>query len=99
MRMKTRENPKTNETVEKTTFFLISELRFSVNSSREKPVIKVKYAGISGSTHGDKKERNPARNAAGNDTASVNMFFLGYPPAIMGIKNTSELSGTRVFSK
>jgi hypothetical protein len=99
MRMKTRENPKTNETVEKTTFFLISELRFSVNSSREKPVIKVKYAGISGSTHGDKKERNPARKAAGNDTASVNMFFLGYPPAIMGIKNTSELSGTRVFSK
>jgi hypothetical protein len=93
------ENPQTNETVEKTTFFLISELRFSFNSSREKPVIKVKYAGMSGSTHGDKKERNPARKAAGNDTASVNMFFLGYPPAIMGIKNTSELSGTRVFSK
>jgi hypothetical protein len=76
MRIKTRENPQTKETVEKTTFFLISELRFSVNSSREKPVIKVKYAGMSGSTHGDKKERIPAVKAAGNDTASVNMMVL-----------------------
>ena len=76
MRIKTRENPQTKETVEKTTFFLISGLRFSVNSSREKPVIKVKYAGMSGSTHGDKKERNPARKAAGNETASVSMMVL-----------------------
>jgi hypothetical protein len=52
-----------------------------------------------GSTHGDKKERIPAVKAAGNDTASVNIFLLGYPPATMGIKNTSELSGIRVFSK
>jgi hypothetical protein len=85
--------------VEKTTFFLISELRSSFNSSKERPVIKVKYAGISGSTHGDKKERNPARKAAGNDTTLVNMFLLSYPPATMGIKKTSALSGTRVFSK
>ncbi len=97
--MKIRENPETNKMVERKTFFLISELQFSVNSSRENPVIKVKYAGMSGSTHGDRKERIPAVKAAGNDMASVNMFLLGYPPAITGIKNTSELSGSRFFSK
>jgi hypothetical protein len=35
--------------------------------------MNVKYAGISGSTQGDKKERIPAINAAGNDTVSVNI--------------------------
>jgi hypothetical protein len=72
--MKTVENPKTNEMVERKTFFLISALRFSVSSSKERPVIKVKYAGMSGSTQGDKKERNPAIKAAGNDIASIDII-------------------------
>ena len=73
IRMKTRENPRTNKKVERNTFFLISELASRVSSSNENPVINVKYAGISGSTHGDKKERSPAINAAGNETVSVNI--------------------------
>jgi hypothetical protein len=93
--MKTNENPRTYETVEKITFFLISALQTSVNSSKEKPVIKVKYAGISGRMHGEKKEKIPAKKAAGNDMASVNI----YPPAIIGNKKISELSGTKNFSK
>lgn len=75
IRMKIRENPRTNKKVEINTFFLISELQSRVSSSREKPVINVKYAGISGSTHGDKKERSPAINAAGNDMVSVNIIY------------------------
>jgi len=64
MRMKTNEKPATYKTVEVKTFFLISALILSVSSSNEKPVIKVKYTGISGSIQGEKKERSPAKNAA-----------------------------------
>jgi len=63
--MKTNENPATYDMVEKRTFFLISALRLSVSSSKEKPVINVKYAGISGSIQGEKKERSPAKKATG----------------------------------
>jgi hypothetical protein len=76
IKIKTRENPKTNKNVEKNTFFRIPELYSSVNSSIENPVIKVKYAGIRGSTQGEKKDRSPATNAAGNETVSVNIIAL-----------------------
>jgi hypothetical protein len=36
-----------------------------VNSSNESPVMNVKYAGINGRMHGEKKESRPATNAAG----------------------------------
>ena len=49
--------------VDRTTLFLIAVLVFPVSSSKEKPVIKVKYAGISGNIQGEKKDRRPARNA------------------------------------
>ena len=73
IRMKTKENPKTYDIVERKTFFLMSALSPLVSSSREKPVIKVKYAGISGSIQGEKKEKSPARKAAGYGTVSVNI--------------------------
>ncbi len=57
------------------TFFRISSLQPSVSSSNENPVIKEKYAGISGSTQGEKKDRSPAINAAEKDTVSVNIIL------------------------
>jgi hypothetical protein len=36
-----------------------------VRSSREYPVINVKYPGIRGRIQGEKKERTPAKKAAG----------------------------------
>ena len=65
MVMKTRENPRAKKNVEKNTFFRIALLRPCVSSSSENPVIKVKYAGINGKTHGEKNDRSPAINAAG----------------------------------
>ena len=41
----------------------------------EKPVIKVKYAGISGNIQGEKKDKSPARNAAEYETVSTNMLM------------------------
>jgi hypothetical protein len=63
--MKTKENPRTNERVDRKTFFLIPKLPSRVSSSMEKPVIRVKYAGISGNTQGEKKDNSPAAKAAG----------------------------------
>ncbi|SLM28596.1 hypothetical protein MTBBW1_1410013 [Desulfamplus magnetovallimortis] len=57
--------------VERMTFCLVLELS-SVNSSRERPVINEKYAGISGRMHGEKKDNRPAINAALFVTVSVN---------------------------
>ena len=74
IRTKTKEKPKTNEKVEKNTFFLLSELQFIVNSSKEKPVIKVKYEGIIGSIQGEKKESSPARKAVGYVIVSTNII-------------------------
>ena len=65
MEMKTREKPNTKKNVEKNTFFRTAGLRPCVSSSSENPVIKVKYAGISGKTHGEKNDKSPAINAAG----------------------------------
>jgi len=70
------ENPHTKDMVDKNTFFRISALFPLVSSSMEKPVIKVKYAGISGNTHGDKKESNPAKKAAEYETDCANMVQL-----------------------
>ena len=39
----------------------------------EKPVINVKYAGISGNIQGEKKDKSPARKAAEYETVSTNM--------------------------
>jgi len=73
IRIKTNEKPETNDTVEKNTLLLISELQSIVNSSKEKPVIKVKYEGITGSMQGEKKESSPAKKAAGYVTVSTNI--------------------------
>jgi len=72
---KTRENPTTNKHVERITFFRIFSLDPPVSSSNEYPVIKEKYAGISGNTQGDKKDRRPAIKAAEKDTVSMNIIF------------------------
>jgi hypothetical protein len=45
--------------------------------------------------HGEKKDKIPAKKAAANDMASANI----YPPAIIGNKKISELSGTKNVSK
>jgi hypothetical protein len=65
MVMKTCENPETKKNVERNTFFRMAALRPCVSCSSENPVIKVKYAGISGNTHGERNDRSPAMNAAG----------------------------------
>jgi hypothetical protein len=70
---KTKEKPKTYDTVAKNTFILISALQSVVNSSMEKPVIKVKYDGIIGRMQGEKKERSPAKKAAGYVIVSTNI--------------------------
>jgi hypothetical protein len=44
-----------------------------VSSSKENPDMNVKYAGISGSTQGEKKDNNPAIKAAQYDTGSKNI--------------------------
>jgi hypothetical protein len=75
METKTRENPRTNKQVERITFFRISSLQPSVSSSNENPVIKEKYAGISGSTQGEKKDKSPAIKAAEKDMVSVNIVL------------------------
>jgi hypothetical protein len=49
--------------VDRITFCRTSFL-FSVNSSRVKPVIKEKYAGINGRIQGEKNESKPAIIAA-----------------------------------
>ena len=65
IKIKTIEKPETNDIVERNTFVFISALWFSVSSLSEKPEIKVKYEGISGRIHGEKKEKSPAMKAAG----------------------------------
>ena len=77
IRTKTKEKPKTYDTVDKNTFLLISVLQSLVNSSMEKPVIKVKYDGIIGRIQGEKKERSPAKKAAGYVTVSINIIATG----------------------
>jgi hypothetical protein len=44
------------------------------------PVIKVKYAGISGKIQGEKKDNNPAVNAAKYDMDSANIIGLRLTP-------------------
>jgi hypothetical protein len=75
MRIKITENPQTKERVEKMTFFRIAGASLRNISSRENPVIKVKYAGIRGSTQGDRKESSPAKNAAEYEMVSSNIKF------------------------
>ncbi len=63
-RINIKEKPATKKRVERKTFLRVSFLS-SVSSSRERPVIKEKYAGIKGKTQGEKKDSNPAIRAAG----------------------------------
>ncbi len=77
IRTKTKEKPKTYDTVDRNTFLLISVLQSVVNSSMEKPVIKVKYDGIIGSIQGEKKERSPAKKAAEYVIVSINIGATG----------------------
>ena len=68
IKIKTKENPETYESVERITFFRIAftpSVPLSVvNSSIERPVINVKYAGIKGKIQGEKKDKSPAIKAA-----------------------------------
>ena len=64
--------------VEIQTVFLVFALYPFVSSSREKPVIKVKYAGIKGNTHGEKKDNRPAKKATGYETVSTNIFYTKF---------------------
>ena len=56
----TIENPTTKKTVFRNALRRIS--RLSIISPRVVPPIKERYAGINGSTHGDRNERTPAAN-------------------------------------
>jgi len=73
--IKTAEKPETKEIAEKKTFFLISESYCAVNLSSEKPVMKEKYPGIKGNIQGEKKDSNPAANAAEYDMVSPNIII------------------------
>jgi len=74
--IKTAEKPETKEIVEKRTFFLIFASYSAVSLSSEKPVIKEKYPGIKGNIQGEKKDSNPAANAAEYDMVSLNIIIL-----------------------
>ena len=71
--MKINENPHTKRRVAVNTLALMDSPRSSVRSSMEQPQINEKYDGISGSTQGEKKDKSPARKAAGKETVSTNM--------------------------
>jgi hypothetical protein len=62
--MNTVEKPRIYATVDIITFRRIPCVSSPVNSSRLKPVINVKYAGINGKIQGEKKDKSPAKKAA-----------------------------------
>jgi hypothetical protein len=69
--------PVTNISVEIITCLLKEEsFSFSRSSSREMPVINVKYAGKSGIIHGEKKDKRPAPKAADRLIDCSNMILL-----------------------
>ena len=74
-KIKTAENPSTNERVEIKTCLRIPATASLVRSSREYPVINEKYPGIRGRIQGEKKERTPAMKAADYETVSANIFY------------------------
>ena len=61
--MNTVENPVINANELKSVSFLINFLSIDFRSSKETPVINETYDGISGSTHGERNESTPPRNA------------------------------------
>ena len=71
--IKITEKPIINDAVERNTFLRISRLYPSVKSSRDIPVINVKYTGIKGRTQGEKNDNNPARKAAEYEMVSANI--------------------------
>jgi len=75
IRINTRENPHTKKMVDTITLFRREATISLVSSSIEHPQIKEKYDGMSGRTQGEKKDRRPAKSAAGKDTDSTNIGF------------------------
>ena len=81
-RMKIKENPATKKIeFSKTTLFFLLEIKeislFSLISAKEVPDIKEIYPGTKGSTHGDKKDINPAVKTI---TIEISVIFYALGP-------------------
>jgi hypothetical protein len=55
--------------------FLIRALSPCLKSSNDIPVMKETYDGISGSTHGERKESTPPRNAVMYPISDISIDF------------------------
>jgi hypothetical protein len=73
MAVKTRPNPKTNRADLSPTRFNEPAASPLINSSTDAPDMYERYAGTNGSTHGEKNDSRPNKNAAGMEIA-VDIF-------------------------
>ena len=73
--MKTRRKPRMKRAAWSTAVRRAVAAEPSDSSSIVRPETKLKYAGTTGSTHGERNETNPARNAKGREILVASMSW------------------------
>jgi len=79
----TTEKPRTNRTLGKRIFLTFRSIESFLHSSNDSFETIEIYPGISGSTHGDRNETTPARNAKIQLTSPTDGFILLFPIHIL----------------